>query len=107
MQHDWVPSTLGHGNKMCRRCWATDLEAAALGQLNDCPAPSPAPKPANQNEREWTQDEIDADMFTDDDGPEPGEECGRWADGRLMHSCSKAGSEECDFECPHRSTLKF
>jgi hypothetical protein len=36
MQHDWIPSTLGHGNLMCRRCWATDLEAAAIG-LIDCP----------------------------------------------------------------------
>lgn len=39
----------------------------------------------------------------DEDGPEPGEECGRWDNGRLTHSCSKAGSEE----CPYRDTLKF
>lgn len=31
-----------------------------------------------------------------------GEECGRWLNGRLSGSCSKAGSEECDFECPYR-----
>ena len=36
MQHDWIPSTLGHGNLMCRRCRATDLEAAAIG-LSACP----------------------------------------------------------------------
>jgi hypothetical protein len=36
-----------------------------------------------------------------------GEECGRWRNGRLSPSCSKAGSEECDFECPYRDTLKF
>jgi hypothetical protein len=41
--------------------------------------------------------------FEDDDfeenGPEPGEECGRWDNGKLMQYCTKAGSEECDFEC--------
>lgn len=63
-------------------------------------------------EREWTQEEIDDDVFRDEgewteDGPEPGEECGRWDNGRLTHSCSKAGSEECDFECPYRNSLKF
>lgn len=31
----------------------------------------------------------------------PGEECGRWSNGRLGQQCSKAGSEECDFECPY------
>lgn len=30
-----------------------------------------------------------------------GEECGRWRNGVLDDSCSKAGSEECDFECPY------
>lgn len=30
-----------------------------------------------------------------------GEECGRWRNGVLSKSCSKAGSEECDFECPY------
>lgn len=30
-----------------------------------------------------------------------GAECGRWRNGRLSDSCSKAGSEECDFECPY------
>lgn len=34
-----------------------------------------------------------------------GEECGRWMNGRLTKSCSKAGSEECDFECPYRGSL--
>jgi hypothetical protein len=40
----------------------------------------------------------------DYDGPDPGEECGRWQNGRLISSCSKAGSEECDFECPYRDS---
>jgi hypothetical protein len=30
-----------------------------------------------------------------------GEECGRWRNGRLDKYCTKAGSEECDFECPY------
>lgn len=55
--------------------------------------------------REWTQDEIDADQFDDDeDGPEPGDECGRWRNGRLARYCTKAGTEECDFECPYRDS---
>ncbi len=35
-QHDWVPSTLGHGDVMCRHCFMTNREAAALGALNEC-----------------------------------------------------------------------
>lgn len=30
-----------------------------------------------------------------------GDECGRWRNGRLDKHCTKAGSEECDFECPY------
>jgi hypothetical protein len=37
--HDWVPSTLGHGETMCRRCAITNREAAALGCLNYCEPP--------------------------------------------------------------------
>ena len=44
--------------------------------------------------------------YEDDDGPDEdgydaGEECGRWDNGRLGRYCTKAGSEECDFECPY------
>lgn len=54
---------------------------------------------------DWTQDEIDEQMFTDgNDGPEPGEECGRWRNSRLAQYCAKAGTEECDFECPYRDS---
>lgn len=28
--------------------------------------------------------------------------CGRWRNGRLVDHCTMAGTEECDFECPHR-----
>ena len=36
-----------------------------------------------------------------------GADCGRWRNGSLSRSCSKAGSEECDFECPYRNSLRF
>ena len=36
-----------------------------------------------------------------------GEECGRWRNGALTSHCLKAGSEECDFECPYRGSLRF
>jgi hypothetical protein len=59
--------------------------------------------------REPTQDEIDDQMFQDyddddfvDDADMAMEECGRWINGRLGRHCAKAGSEECDFECPLR-----
>jgi hypothetical protein len=48
------------------------------------------------------------DTDTDADEPEdwePSDDCGRWWDGRLTGSCSLAGTEQCDFECPYRSTL--
>lgn len=44
----------------------------------------------------------------DDDYPwnwedyDPGEECGRWGNGRLRRQCRLAGTEFCDFECPYR-----
>lgn len=48
MQHNWIPSTLGHGETMCSRCFVTNREAAVLGTLNACDAP--APKAANENQ---------------------------------------------------------
>jgi len=36
MQHTWIKSTLGHGNKMCRDCWISDLEAVAINST-ECP----------------------------------------------------------------------
>lgn len=38
MAHNWIKSTLGHGETMCSRCHITNREAAALGQLNECSA---------------------------------------------------------------------
>ena len=56
-------------------------------------------------QRDWTEeiDATDIRDFEEEDGPDLGEECGRWINGRLTKSCTKAGSEECDFECPYRS----
>jgi hypothetical protein len=45
-QHDWVASTLGHGERMCRRCFITNREADALGAFT-CDVP--LPKVANEN----------------------------------------------------------
>lgn len=98
MQHNWVPSTLGHGNKMCNRCWVTDLEAAAIGMV-ECDA---APKPANENAPATvSQEMIDDQMLQDDDGEleqdwEDEANCGRMSNGQ----CSMAGSEYCDWSCP-------
>jgi hypothetical protein len=43
MQHDWVKSTLGHGEAMCSRCKITNREAAVLGLLNICDVPPASP----------------------------------------------------------------
>lgn len=69
MQHNWVKSTLGHGETMCSRCFITNREAAVLGLTNVCDAP--AAQPVNDNRpaviqeapaRQRSQDEIDSDM---------------------------------------------
>lgn len=36
LAHNWGPSTLGHGDQMCRRCGITNREAAALGLQEVC-----------------------------------------------------------------------
>jgi hypothetical protein len=48
-------------------------------------------------ERDWSQDEIDEDMFRDDgDDGEQDINCGLMANGR----CGLAGTEWCDWDCP-------
>lgn len=54
MQHDWIPSTLGHGETMCRRCCVTNREAAAIGMI-ECDAPPP--QAANVNVATPPEDE--------------------------------------------------
>ena len=34
--HEWIPSTLGHGHLMCKKCFVTILEAQAIGTLKGC-----------------------------------------------------------------------
>lgn len=40
----------------------------------------------------------------DEDDYNPGEDCGRWRNGRLDGYCLLAGTELCDFECPYRDS---
>lgn len=61
MQHNWIKSTLGHGETMCSRCLVTNREAAVLGIMDTCDVPTPPPPAASENERQWTQYEIDED----------------------------------------------
>jgi hypothetical protein len=98
MQHNWVPSTLGHGETMRSRCWITNREAAVLGCMNECDAPPP--KPANTN---LDQEAIDSEMLgheDDDEDDDLSAECGRWNNGRLTRQCRLAGTEWCDWDCP-------
>ena len=97
MQHDWISSTLGHGEMMCSRCKITNREAAALGEHECAP---PTPKPAN--DIHLTQEQIDDSCIAvDDEDYDPGEECGRWENGWLSRYCSRAGTEFCDWDCPY------
>lgn len=34
--HEWISSTLGHGDLMCKKCMITSAEARVLGLVNDC-----------------------------------------------------------------------
>lgn len=38
-KHNWIKSTLGHGNVMCTKCCMTDLEALALRCYEVCSEP--------------------------------------------------------------------
>lgn len=63
MNHLWVSSTYGHGNKMCSKCGVTDLEAGVIGILNDCPV-SEEKISAEKDMR------TDADRVVWDDNPD-------------------------------------
>lgn len=47
-EHDWVASTLGHGERMCRRCKMTNRESWVLGR---CQVP-PAEKTKEQDDED-------------------------------------------------------
>lgn len=60
--------------------------------------------PIAPHDPEWDDlDHGEDDLGDDEDWP--GGVCGRWDNGRLTGSCALAGTEDCDFECPHRDTL--
>lgn len=58
------------------------------------------------DESDYADMDFDQDEIEDDDWLSFGEEdCGRWLNGRLTHSCRLLGTEDCDWECPLRATL--
>ena len=57
--HDWINSTLGHGEQMCSRCFITNREAAVLNLLNTCRVPPKEEKPASTLDPELLR-EIDS-----------------------------------------------
>lgn len=48
--------------------------------------------------------EIELDLLDQQREEDPGEDCGRWRNGRLDGYCLLAGTEFCDFECPYRDS---
>jgi hypothetical protein len=105
MQHQWISSTLGHGETMCARCFITNREAAALGISDACDVPSKPPQTANDNQPTPTIDEYpdDDNEYDSDDDDWLDMECGLRADGQ----CGMAGTEHCDFSCPNRDSEDF
>lgn len=51
------------------------------------------------------EDDLDQDDGDEELGAFTADDCGRWLNGKLTHSCSLLGSEDCDWECPLRSSL--
>ena len=88
------------------------LEARARWHLEiGYPTPEEEAAAALEAEAGWVDPDdgvcLDCGQIHDVCECHVGENCGRWRNGRLSASCSKAGSEECDFECPFRATLRF
>ncbi len=57
LQHDWIKSTLGHGETMCSRCFITNREAAVLGFADTCNVPPPGSEAADCSKITGEQDE--------------------------------------------------
>lgn len=55
---------------------------------------------------DWHDFADDLDAEGSDDGDD-GEACGRWANGQLGQQCALAGTEFCDWDCPHSASLRF
>lgn len=51
------------------------------------------------------EDDLDYEEDWDDGFGFTEEDCGRWLNGHLTHSCRLLGTEDCDWECPLRKTL--
>ena len=60
--------------------------------------PGRCPGPMNCPYSDYAPDDEDGDSSEDED---PYPDCGRWFDPVLGEQCTKAGSEECDWDCPH------
>lgn len=78
VSHDWIKSTLGHGETMCRKCFITNREAAVLGRSDICEAATPP--------RAQTMEEAAAENF------------GLSADD-LDEECPICGGEGFTFDC--------
>lgn len=94
MKHDWIPSTLGHGETMCSRCCVTNREAAVLGIADECDMPTPPQLAANDEDDHLNDCVCDDD---DDDDSEDDMNCGELPEG----GCSLVGTEWCDWSCPY------
>ena len=62
-----------------------------------------AEKLSAETGREHTVEFFDFDEDGDEDDFDPADDCMLMADGQ----CMAAGSEWCDFECPHRDSEDF
>ncbi len=82
-----------------------DLKPAVGAQVQ---RPVGRPEPEREDDAAHDFDDLQDDahcwecgLLHDECECRVGEECGRWRNGRLDKHCTKAGSEECDFECPY------
>lgn len=88
MQHDWVKSTLGHGETMCSRCFITNREAAVIGASEICNVPTPPPHADNDHGQ--SMDEAAAANFglTIDDLDEAGDDvCPNCGGEGVVYNC--------------------
>jgi len=101
MSHDWIKSTLGHGETMCSRCFITNREAAALGLSNSCDVPPPAPAAVNDNAP--AKQSIQAAIHDDEDyGNGDCWQCD--GEGRVAGTCIDGCClEQDDPDCPYCS----
>jgi|SRR6266404_1436599 len=101
MQHDWVKSTLGHGETMCSRCCITNREAAVLGVADSCDVTPPAPAAVNDNA--VTPAPADQSSNHDDDHYDNGDcwNCG--GEGRVNDCIDGCCVDQDDIYCPYCS----